>query len=82
MIAAHEIPPGRFFSATTFFFLQQDVFLPIFESSVWILLHEYHKQAQAEVVPSSSLVEVKVKVGVEVEVEVEAEVGVDFEVEV
>ena len=38
------------------------------------------EQAEAEVVPSSSLVEVKVEVGVEVEVEVE--VGVDFEVEV
>ena len=56
------------FSQPQHFFLQQDVFLQIFESSVWILLHEYHKQAQAEVVPSSSLVEVKVKVGVEVEV--------------
>ena len=38
------------------------------------------RQAEAEVVPSSSLVEVKVEVGVEVEVEVE--VGVEFEVEV
>ena len=50
------------------------------------------KQAEAEVVPSSSLVEVEVKVGDEVEVgfgvevgvevRVEAEVGVDVEVEV
>ena len=40
------------------------------------------KQAEAEVVPSSSLVEVKVGVGVEVGVEVEVEVGVEFEVEV
>ena len=35
---------------------------------------------QAEVVPSSSLVEVKIEVGVEVEVEVEVEVAVEFEV--
>ena len=40
------------------------------------------KPAEAEVVPSSSLVEVKVDVGVEVEVEVEVEVGVEFGVEV
>ena len=38
------------------------------------------KKAEAEVVPSSSLVEVKCEVGVEFEVEVE--VGVEFEVEV
>ena len=38
------------------------------------------KQAEAEVVPSSSLVEVKVEIGVEVKVEVE--VGVKFEIEV
>ena len=42
------------------------------------------KQAEAEVVPSSSLVEVEVEVRVEVEVEVvvEVEVGVRVEVEV
>ena len=42
------------------------------------------KQAEAEVLPSSSLVEVKVEAGVkvEVDVEVEFEVGVEFEVEV
>ena len=38
------------------------------------------KQAEAEVVPSSSLVEVGVEVGVEVEAEVEAEVEVGVEV--
>ena len=38
------------------------------------------KQAEAEVVPSSSLVEVEVEVKVEVEVEVGVEVGVEAEV--
>ena len=38
------------------------------------------EQAEAEVVPSSRLIEVKLEVGVEVEVQVE--VGVEFEVEV
>ena len=40
-------------------------------------------QAEAEVVPSSSLDEVKVEIEIEVEVEVEVEVeaGVEFEVE-
>ena len=36
------------------------------------------KQAEAEVVPSSSLVEVEVEVGVEVGVEVEVEVMLGF----
>ena len=40
------------------------------------------KQAEAEVVPSSSLVEVKVGVGVEVEVEAGVEVGDEVGVEV
>ena len=42
------------------------------------------EQAEAEVVPSSSLVEVKVEVGIEVavEVEVEVEVGVEVGVEI
>ena len=39
-----------------------------------------HKQAEAEGVPSSSLVEVKVKVEAEVKVGVEVEVGVGVEV--
>ena len=43
---------------------------------------DIRKQAEAEIVPSSSLVEVKVEVGVEVQVEGEVEVGVEFEVEV
>ena len=38
------------------------------------------KQAEAEVVPSSSLVELEVEVGVEVGVEAGAEVGVGVEV--
>ena len=38
------------------------------------------KQAEAEVVPSSSLVEVEVEVGVEVGIEVRFEVEVEFEV--
>ena len=37
----------------------------------------YSKQAEAEVVPSSSLVEVKVEIEVEIKVEVEVEVGVE-----
>ena len=37
------------------------------------------KQAEAEVVPSSSSVEVEVKVGVEVEVAVEVDVGVEVD---
>ena len=40
---------------------------------MWLGLKLIWKQAEAEVVPSSSLVEVEVEVGVEVEVEV----GVD-----
>ena len=40
------------------------------------------KQAEAEVVPSSSLVEVGVEVGVRVEFEVEFEVGFEVRVEV
>ena len=42
-----------------------------------ICLH-YNKQAGAEVVPSSSLVEVEVEVGVEVRVEVEVELQTTF----
>ena len=49
------------------------------------LVDTYPKQAENEVVPSSSLVEVEfdveVEVGLEVEVEVEAEVGVEVEVQ-
>ena len=40
------------------------------------------KQAEAEVVPSSSFVEIKVEVEVKVEVGVEVEVGVGVEVKV
>ena len=50
------------------------------------MFRENRKQAEAEVVPSSSLVEVEVDVGVEVddevEVGVEVEDGVEAEVEV
>ena len=42
--------------------------------------HKRHRQAEAEVVPSSSLVEIEVEVGVEFEVGVEYEVGVEVEV--
>ena len=38
------------------------------------------KQAEAEVVPRSSLVEIEIDVGVELEVGVEVEVGIGFEV--
>ena len=40
-------------------------------------MHKKDKQAEAEVVPSSSLVEVEVEVKVGVKVEVGFEVGVD-----
>ena len=40
------------------------------------------RKAEAEVVQTSSLVEVKVDVGVDVEVEIEVDVGVDVEVEI
>ena len=44
-----------------------------------ITLRRFSKQGKAEVVPSSSLVEVEVEVWVKVEVGFEVEVGVDVE---
>ena len=50
------------------------------QKSGHVLCNKRGEQAEAEVVPSSSLVEVKVEVGVEVEVEVDFEVGDEFDV--
>ena len=45
-----------------------------------IIKRKTYRQAEAEIVPSSSLVEVEVGVGVEVMVEIEVWVGVGIEV--
>ena len=47
-----------------------------------LTIHKKKEQAEAEVVPSSSLGGVEIEVGVEVEVEVVVEVGVEVRVEV
>ena len=49
---------------------------------ITIYSHKNHEQAEAEVVPSTSLVEFEVEVEVEVEVGVEFEAGVEVEVKV
>ena len=65
----------------TYYLLQKDIWKLLRESS---FIRNLAKQAEAEVAPSSSLVEVEVwvEVGVEVGVEVWVEVEEQFEAEV